>query len=106
MRFDNSEIDEFFDEMFASAARPRSTALRLLDTLEALPEDEIVNCQRAAERSLLQMGITFNVYGEQAGAEKIFPFDILPRIISATGWSRIEKGLKQRIRALNLFIDD
>ena len=56
---------EFFDEMFASAARPRATARRLLDTLEALPEDEILNCQRAAERSLLQMGITFNVYGEQ-----------------------------------------
>ncbi len=106
MRFDNYEIGEFFDEMFASAARPRATARRLLDTLEALPEDEILNCQRAAERSLLQMGITFNVYGEQAGAEKIFPFDILPRIISATEWSRIEKGLKQRIHALNLFIDD
>ena len=106
MRFDHYDVGDFFDEMFAVASRPRPSARRLLDSLEALPDDEIFNCQKAAERSLLQMGITFNVYGEDAGVEKIFPFDILPRIVSATEWSRIEKGLKQRIRALNLFIDD
>ena len=54
----------------------------------------------------MQLGITFNVYGEQAGVEKIFPFDIVPRIVSATEWTRLEKGLKQRIHALNLFIND
>jgi uncharacterized circularly permuted ATP-grasp superfamily protein len=81
-------------------------ARRLLDILETLPDGEVLNCQRAAERSLLQMGITFNVYGQQAGVEKIFPFDILPRIVSGPEWTRIEKGLKQRIQALNLFIDD
>jgi len=106
MRFEDYEVGDFYDEMFASAGAARATARRLLDTLEALPGEEILNCQKAAERSLLQMGITFNVYGEQAGVEKIFPFDILPRIVSATEWTRIEKGLKQRIRALNLFIDD
>src|SRR5882757_1008515 len=106
MRFDNYEVGEFYDEMFAASARPRPCARRLIDTLKGLPEEEILKCQKAAERSLLQMGITFNVYGEQAGVEKIFPFDILPRIVSATEWTRIEKGLKQRIRALNLFIDD
>ena len=52
------------------------------------------------------MGITFNVYGERAGVEKIFPFDLVPRIVSAAEWSRIERGLKQRITALNCFIDD
>jgi uncharacterized circularly permuted ATP-grasp superfamily protein len=52
------------------------------------------------------MGITFNVYGERAGLEKIFPFDLVPRIVPATEWSRIERGLKQRITALNLFIND
>jgi len=62
--------------------------------------------QAAAERALMQLGITFNVYGEQAGVEKIFPFDIVPRIVSATEWTRLEKGLKQRIHALNLFIND
>src|SRR5258707_117587 len=106
MRFENYEVGDFYDEMFASAGAPRATARRLLDALEALPGEEILNCQKAAERSLLQMGITFNVYGEQAGVEKIFPFDILPRIVSAQEWNRIEAGLKQRIRALNLFIDD
>jgi uncharacterized circularly permuted ATP-grasp superfamily protein len=106
MRFENYEVGDFYDEMFAAASAPRATARRLLDTLGALPGEEILNRQKAAERSLLQMGITFNVYGEQAGVEKIFPFDILPRIVSATEWTRIEKGLKQRIRALNLFLDD
>jgi len=62
--------------------------------------------QAAAERALMQLGITFNVYGEQAGVEKIFPFDIVPRIVSATEWTRLEKGLKQRIHALSLFIND
>ncbi len=106
MRFENYEVGDFYDEMFASAGAPRATARRLLNSLEALPGEEILNCQKAAERSLLQMGITFNVYGEEAGVEKIFPFDILPRIVSATEWTRVEKGLKQRIQALNLFIDD
>jgi uncharacterized circularly permuted ATP-grasp superfamily protein len=106
MRFNNYEVGEFYDEMFAAAAKPRSSARRLLAALEHLPEEKILSCQKAAEQSLLQMGITFNVYGGQAGVEKIFPFDILPRIVSAIEWSRIEKGLKQRIRALNLFIDD
>ncbi len=106
MRFDNYEVGGFYDEMFAAAADPRACARRLLDTLATLPDGEILNRQRAAERLLLQMGITFNVYGEQAGVEKIFPFDILPRIVSAEEWVRIDLGLKQRIRALNLFIDD
>ncbi|MBC8097354.1 MAG: circularly permuted type 2 ATP-grasp protein [Akkermansiaceae bacterium] len=106
MRFDNYEVGDFYDEMFASATKPRSCAKKLLDALLNLPDEKIMSCQKAAEQSLLQMGITFNVYGEQAGVEKIFPFDILPRIVSGTEWSRIEKGLKQRIKALNLFIDD
>lgn len=106
MRFDHYELENFYDEMFAAAAKPRSGARRLLNALNQLPEEKILSCQKAAEQSLLQMGITFNVYGEQAGTEKIFPFDILPRIVSGSEWSRIEKGLKQRIQALNLFLDD
>ncbi|HYG21300.1 MAG TPA: circularly permuted type 2 ATP-grasp protein [Verrucomicrobiae bacterium] len=106
MRFDNYEVGDFYDEMFASPSLPRSCGRRLLDALKKLPDDKILNCQKAAEQSLLQMGITFNVYGEQAGVEKIFPFDILPRIVSAAEWSWIERGLKQRIQALNRFIDD
>jgi uncharacterized circularly permuted ATP-grasp superfamily protein len=55
---------------------------------------------------LLQSGITFNVYGDNAAMEKIFPFDVIPRIVEASEWDWIEKGLKQRVYALNLFIDD
>jgi uncharacterized circularly permuted ATP-grasp superfamily protein len=106
MRFKDYEVGDFFDEMFSEKMRPRSAAQALVRAVEALAEGGLLSRQQAAERALLQMGITFNVYGEQAGAEKIFPFDILPRIVSATEWSRIEKGLKQRIRALNLFLDD
>ncbi len=106
MRFDNYDVGGFYDEMFAAANCPRACARRLLDTLATFPAGEIHSRQHAAERLLLQMGITFNVYGEQAGVEKIFPFDILPRIVSAEEWVRIDLGLKQRIRALNLFIND
>ncbi len=106
MRFDNYDVGGFYDEMFAAANCPRACARRLLDTLATFPAGEILSRQHAAERLLLQMGITFNVYGEQAGVEKIFPFDILPRIVSAEEWVRIDLGLKQRIRALNLFIND
>ena len=106
MRFDQYDVGNFFDEMFSETGKPRSSAQALIRMVEALGEGDLLVRQQAAERTLLQMGITFNVYGEQAGVEKIFPFDIVPRIVSATEWSRIERGLKQRIRALNLFIDD
>src|SRR5258708_5639265 len=106
MRFKQYEVGNFFDEMFSAEGCPRPAAQALLKTIESLPDGELLSRQQAAERALLQMGITFNVYGEQAGVEKIFPFDIVPRIVSTGEWSRIERGLKQRIRALNLFIDD
>src|SRR5579864_273481 len=106
MRFKQYEVGNFFDEMFSADGCPRAVAQALIKTIESLPDGELLKRQQAAERALLQMGITFNVYGEDAGVEKIFPFDILPRIVSATEWHRIEAGLKQRIRALNLFIDD
>jgi len=78
----------------------------LVRAIEALPAGELTVRQAAAERALMQLGITFNVYGEQAGVEKIFPFDLIPRVVSGTEWKRVEKGLKQRIHALNLFIND
>src|SRR5512138_1750523 len=106
MRFKRYELGEFFDEMFGENGQPRASARTLVGNIENLPEGELLSRQRAAERALLQMGITFNVYGERAGVEKIFPFDLVPRIVPAAEWSRIERGLKQRITALNLFIDD
>ncbi len=92
--------------MFAGNGQPRPAAKTLLHNLETLSPGEILGRQQAAERALLQMGITFNVYGEKAGTEKIFPFDLVPRIVSGVEWERIERGLRQRIQALNLFIND
>jgi uncharacterized circularly permuted ATP-grasp superfamily protein len=106
MRFQQYEVGNFFDEMFSAEGCPRPAAQALIKTIESLASGELLARQQAAERALLQMGITFNVYGEDAGVEKIFPFDILPRIVSSNEWQRIDAGLKQRIRALNLFIDD
>jgi uncharacterized circularly permuted ATP-grasp superfamily protein len=106
MRFDRYELDGCFDEMIGENRLPRAAARHLAKQIEGLPPEEMADRQRAADRALVQMGITFNVYGESAGVEKTLPFDLVPRIIAGSEWSRIERGLKQRIEALNLFIDD
>lgn len=106
MRFSAYQTDGFYDEMFQPDGAPRAHVRLLVDTIEGLSAGNLLRYQRAAERLLLQMGITFNVYGDTAGAERIFPFDVIPRIIAAAEWERIERGLVQRIRALNAFIDD
>src|SRR3984893_11268845 len=106
MRFSHYEIGDFFDEMFDANREPRSSARALSQFIETLPDGELIRRQQSAERALLHMGITFNVYGDQSGTERIFPFDLVPRIVAAAEWHWIEQGLKQRIRALNLFIDD
>ena len=74
--------------------------------IEALPNGELLKRQSSIEQMLLQMGITFNVYNDGEGTERIWPFDIIPRIIAAREWNKIENGLKQRIQALNMFIHD
>src|SRR6202162_2681874 len=106
MRFDAYQTQGFQDEMFDAAGVVRPEARLLLDTIESLEDGQLLQCQRAAEGLLLQMGITFNVYGDSAGAERLFPFDLIPRIVRAQEWEWIERGLKQRIHALNEFIDD
>lgn len=106
MRFHSYETGGFYDEMFADDGSPRPHARLLLETLESIPEGQLLRHKHAAERLLLQMGITFNVYGDAGGAERIFPFDVVPRIVPAGEWSRIERGLRQRVHALNEFIDD
>ena len=106
MKFCGYETGGFFDEMFGEDGRPRAAARPLARNIESLPDGELVNRQQAADQALVQMGITFNVYGESAGVEKTLPFDLVPRIVPAVEWDRIERGLKQRIQALNLFIDD
>ena len=104
--FDGYNTDGFYDEMFAPDGSARPAVQMLVERIESFPEGELNRRHIAAEHALLRMGITFNVYADEQGIEKIFPFDLIPRIIDATEWEWIERGLKQRIHALNLFIDD
>jgi uncharacterized circularly permuted ATP-grasp superfamily protein len=106
MQFATYETANFYDEMFLADGSPRSGAQLLQERIASLPDGELLARQAAAERLLLQNGITFNVYTDSAATEKIFPFDIIPRIVEAAEWDWLEKGLKQRVYALNLFIDD
>jgi uncharacterized circularly permuted ATP-grasp superfamily protein len=103
VRFDRYDLDGFYDELFETPSKSRRGAELLIRLLSQLPEGELERRQQAAELALLHMGITFGVSGE---AERIFPFDIIPRMLSAEDFDLIERGLKQRIYALNEFIDD
>src|SRR5437660_6430528 len=95
-----------FDEMFASPGRVRPHYAALHERLGALGADELGRRHRAADLMMRHQGITFTVYGRDQGVERIIPFDPIPRLVSAGEWDRIERGLKQRVRALNLFIHD
>jgi uncharacterized circularly permuted ATP-grasp superfamily protein len=106
MLFDGYKIEGFYDEMFEADGTPRHSARSLFQRVAALDDGELKRYQYAAEQALFRMGITFNVYGDEAGTERIFPFDIIPRIVAADEWSRIDRGLRQRVHALNIFIDD
>ena len=106
MRFDDYQPEGFHDEWMEAPGVPRPEARALVRMLEGLPAGELAARQAAAERALLRMGITFNVYGDKAGTEKVWPFDLLPRILVLDEWQKIERGLKQRIAALNIFLHD
>ncbi len=106
MNFHDYQHQGFYDEMFDDQGRPRPGANLVVDKINTLPEEELLRRQRAAEKALLHLGITFSVYGDDSGTERIFPFDIVPRIVQANEWETLERGLKQRVQALNLFIDD
>jgi uncharacterized circularly permuted ATP-grasp superfamily protein len=102
----NYKLDHAFDEMFASEDQLRDHYGPLLEHFAALPQDEVQRRKQAADLSFLNQGITFTVYGREEGTEKIFPYDLLPRIITSAEWARVERGLTQRITALNLFLKD
>jgi uncharacterized circularly permuted ATP-grasp superfamily protein len=106
MNFENYNLNGFYDEIIGPDGQPRKGSLILAEKLATLSESELRRRQQSAEAALMNMGITFNVYGNADGTEKIFPFDIIPRIIEAHDWQTIELGLKQRIHALNLFLKD
>jgi len=97
---------ESYDELFLSEGQPRLAAQRVTQFLNSMSHDELQSRQRDAETDIRTSGITFAVYEQAAASDRQWPFDIIPRVISAGEWRRIEQGLKQRLVALNLFIDD
>ncbi len=99
------QLNNFYDEMVGSDGEIRSGYGFLNQGMNSIGLPEVLQRQRAAERAFVSMGITFNVYGKEE-KESIFPFDVIPRIIDSPEWDMIERGLKQRILALNLFIND
>ncbi len=106
MDFSQYDPEDFHDELFVTSGRPRPGAALLVERIESLPEGDLLRRQRAAEATLYQMGITFTVYGHDQGTERIWPFDLIPRIVETADWKIIERGLRQRIYALNAFIHD
>jgi uncharacterized circularly permuted ATP-grasp superfamily protein len=100
------ETNGFYDEMLAASGRPRPGYRRLYDQLNRLGPRELARRHDLAIQMFRNHGITFAVYPDAQGTEKVFPFDIIPRVISAQTWRRLEAGLKQRLAALNLFLDD
>ena len=98
----------FFDEMFAAGepAGTRPHYRRLAERLGRLPVEEFDRRRTAVDSAFLRRGVTFTVYNDSQGTERIFPFDLIPRIIPDSEWRRIEAGLIQRLHALNLFLDD
>jgi uncharacterized circularly permuted ATP-grasp superfamily protein len=102
----NYQMNDAYDEMFASMGVAREHYRALQQTLLTLAPEELNKIQQAADLTFLHEGITFTVYGSKEGTERIFPNDLLPRIIPANEWSCIEKGLTQRLTALNLFLRD
>ena len=104
--FDGYEADGLFDEVFARPGESRAHYASLVSRLQALGNSAFERRRRMSDVLFRNQGITFTVYSDTRGVEKIFPFDLVPRIVPATEWEHIERGLIQRIIALNLFCQD
>lgn len=107
MNIDYGDITSvIYDEMCGKTNEPLAHYRAVSETINNMPHEELVQRQQAADLSFLHQGITFTVYGREEGTEKIFPYDLIPRIITGNEWDTIERGLKQRITALNHFLQD
>src|SRR5262249_48167275 len=94
------------DEVFGADGEVRQPVAKPFAAFARKSSEEFSRSQALAELALLNQGVTFSVFNDQRGTEKIFPFCLLPRPISAADWTQLERGLVQRIRALSLFLDD
>ncbi len=104
--FENYDAEGFFDEMFESDKQVKSHYALFYDRMQKMGIKKLNILQHSTDRVQLSLGMTFNVYSDNQGIERILHLDIIPRIISGEDWDYLEKGLKQRIYALNMFIDD
>lgn len=91
MQFYDYDPGNFYDELFADKGQPRPEAVPLVERISALSTDEVLRRQQAAQIALFKMGVTFNVYSDNQGTERILPFDIIPRIVAADEWRTLEK---------------
>jgi uncharacterized circularly permuted ATP-grasp superfamily protein len=99
-------VAEHYDELYDGSGTPRPHYAQVAAVLGRIGREEILARVQAINTALLQRGVTFTVYADSAGTERVFPFDIIPRIITAAEWLRIERGIQQRVRALNAFLYD
>src|SRR6266511_1297484 len=102
--FANYATGGFYDEMFVSPGVPRPHYAKLFRTLAAMAPEQFSERRKLADVSFLMQGITFTVYSDGAGTERLFPFDLIPRIVPHAEWERVERGLTQRVLALSLVL--
>jgi uncharacterized circularly permuted ATP-grasp superfamily protein len=104
--FTQYDLGGVYDEVFDAAGEPRPHCRALIEELRLASAQTLRRQQVEADRAFLAQGITFTVYGDDQGTERIFPFDLLPRIITGREWDTLERGLTQRLTAINLFLKD
>src|SRR5277367_6408120 len=104
--FEGYDTGDFYDEMFSSPSHPRPHYAKLFQRLAHMAPAQFEERRKLADLSFLIQGITFTVYSDGRGTERLFPFDLVPRIIPSSEWARVDRGLSQRVIALNLFLQD
>ncbi len=104
--FADYDPEKYYCEMFGRPERPLTHTTPIVDRLGALPLADLGRRSRSATRELYNFGITFTVYTKKSEIDRILPFDVIPRVISSAEWGTIERGVQQRVAALNLFLSD
>src|SRR6187551_879106 len=99
-------IDGTYDELVEAGGKTRQHARVVANILSNMTPDTFARCQALAELALAQRGVTFSVYSDERGTEKVMPVCLVPRVIAAAEWVQMERGLVQRIQALQMFLDD
>src|ERR1700758_4946239 len=104
--FQGYDPGAYFDETFSARGEPRSYYVKMFQKLAAMAPAQFQERRKLADLAFLLQGITFTVYSDGRGTERLFPFDLIPRILPQSEWQHIERGLAQRVTALNLFLQD